>query len=271
MRDVIQLFLVLMMQTNPAPAPAPVVEDGPVIYKSAAGPIVLPNRCGELDLSQLGLTCSADEPCPTYLEIASVEDVGPTLVVAGNLHTQSATLHSIVMVSEDAGATWRESHVRLKASAVDQLQFIDFTNGWLAGHGSTVLPRDPFVLITNDGGRAWRKVELFSESRVGVVEDFAFESAKKGWLLVDNRGSGEAGKYELYETQTGGGVWELRSITDKIPAGAKVGTRKPSATARVRVEEKPGLLRVEVRDGNVWKRVSSFKLRVEDCKPDPAP
>lgn len=151
------------------------------------------------------------------------------------------------------------------------MQFIDFSTGWLIGQTSLGLPRDPFVLLTTDSGRTWRKVDLFAETRVGVIEYFAFQSAKRGWLLVDNKGSGEAGKYEFYETQTGGSSWELREISNRIPKAAAAGQRPPTTNARIRVDEKKGLLRIDVRAGNGWREVSTFKLKLEDCKPDPEP
>jgi hypothetical protein len=258
------LLFAFLQEPAPQTPPAP---EGPPVYQSAKGAILLPNHCAEVDLAALGLTCGEAEPCPTFLEISNVEAVNQVLVLAGNLHTQSNTLQSILLVSEDGGGTWRESHPRIKAGVLQDMQFIDFTNGWLMGHSSLSLPRDPFILITNDAGRSWRKTDLYAESRVGLVEDFAFQSAKRGWLLVDNRGSGEAGRYELFETQNGGGTWDLREIATKIPKTALPGQRTPTATSRVRADDKKGILRVEVRQNNTWKEISAFKLKVEDCKP----
>ncbi|WP_031498554.1 WD40/YVTN/BNR-like repeat-containing protein [Bryobacter aggregatus] len=236
----------------------------PTVYQNTEGSIRLPNRCAELDLAVLGLTCSESEPCPTYLEISSVESTGQLILIAGNLHTQSSTLQSILLLSDDGGSTWREAHPRLKASTLESMQFSDFSNGWAVGHVSLALPRDPFVLVTSDGGRSWRKVDLYADSRVGVIEDFAFQNAKRGWLLIDNKGSGEGGRYEFYESQTGGTSWELREIASKIP---KTTPHSPSNSARVKADEKKGLLRIEVRSGNTWREVSAFKLKLEDCKP----
>ena len=266
---VVALFVYLwLMAQAPAPQlPAVPVSETPPVYSSAAGPILLPNLCTELDMPTLGLTCSEADPCPTYLEFSNVELVGTVLLLAGNLHTTASTLQSILLISEDGGSTWREAHARLKASALESMQFIDFSTGWLTGQTSIGLPRDPFLLLTTDTGRTWRKVDLFAETRVGVIEDFAFQTAKRGWVLVDNRGSGEAGKYELYETQSGGTSWELREISGRIPKTAQPGQRTPTNTSRVRVDDKKGLLRIETRNGNAWREVSTFKIRLEDCKP----
>lgn len=267
-------FWLLAQVTAPVPAPVPAQQptvpapvEGPTIYASAAGPILLPNLCAEVDLAALGLTCSEGEPCPTYLELSSLEALGSVIVLAGNLHTSTTTLQTILLVSEDGGLNWREAHPRLKASALESMQFLDFSSGWLVGHTSLALPRDPFVLLTTDSGRSWRKIDLYAESRVGVVEDFAFQTAKRGWLLVDNKGSGEAGKYELYETQTGGSSWELREISNRIPKSALPGQRTAQNSGRIRIDDKKGVLRIEVRSGNSWRELSSFKLRLDDCKP----
>ncbi|MCX6614081.1 MAG: hypothetical protein NTW74_24965 [Acidobacteria bacterium] len=262
------VYLWLMAQAPVPQLPATPVPETPPVYTSSAGPILIPNLCAELDMPTLGLTCSEAEPCPTYLEFSSVESVGTVLLLAGNLHTTASTLQSILLISEDSGGSWREAHKRLKASALESMQFIDFSTGWLTGQTSIGLPRDPFLLLTTDAGRTWRKVDLFAETRVGVIEDFAFQTAKRGWVLVDNRGSGEAGKYELYETQSGGTSWELREISGRIPQTAQPGQRTPTNTSRVRVDDKKGLLRIETRNGNAWREVSTFKLRLEDCKPD---
>lgn len=245
--------------------------EGPIFYKSATGPISLPNKCSDLDLGAIGLTCSLDDPCATFLEISSLDRVGDAIIVAGNTHTSTNTLDSILLLSEDLGATWREAHPRLKTSTLESLQFLDFANGWLAGHSSLALPRDPFILLTTDGGRSWRKTDIFLESRVGVIEDFAFQTARNGWLLVDNRGSNDAGKYELYSTQTGGTSWELREISSRVPRTVTAQPRTHSSSARTRVDEKKGLLHVEIRAGNAWRSVATFRVRLDDCKPAPQP
>ncbi len=261
------VYFWLLAQVPAPQAPVPAPAEGPTIYSSAGGPILLPNLCGELDLASLGLTCSESEPCSTYLELSSLESLGSVIVLAGNIHTSTTTLQSILLVSEDGGANWREAHPRLKASGLESMQFLDFSTGWLVGHTSLALPRDPFILLTSDSGRSWRKVDLYAESRVGIIEDFAFQTAKRGWLLVDNKGSGEAGKYELYESQTGGSSWELREISSQIPKSALPGQRPAQSSGRIRIDDKKGILRIEVRSGNTWRELSSFKLRLDDCKP----
>jgi photosystem II stability/assembly factor-like uncharacterized protein len=264
------LILILMLgQAAPPPVQTPAAEAQPNVFPASPAGILLPNQCAEVDLAALGLTCSETEPCPSFLELSAVEALGSVLLAAGNVHTASTTLQSILLLSEDSGASWREAHPRIKAGALESMQFVDFATGWISGQASLGLPRDPFLLLTTDSGRTWRKVDIYAESRVGVIESFFFQTARKGWLLVDNRGSGEAGKYEFYETQTGGSSWELREISNRIPKAAQAEQRSAPAGARLRVDEKKGLYRVDIRAGNGWKEVSSFRLKLEDCKPNP--
>jgi hypothetical protein len=256
----------VLSQTPGAPA-APAIPEGPPVYVASKGPILLPNKCQEVDLDSLGLTCSEGDPCETFLEFSSAEQNNGVFVLTGNFHTSTATLQSVLLVSEDDGQSWREGHARLKGASLEGMQFIDFSNGWVAGHSSLALPRDPFFLLTNDGGRNWRKVDFYAESRVGLVEDFAFKTAKQGWALIDNKGSGEAGRYELFETSTGGSSWELRLLGNRVPKEAAPGQRISSQTMRTRGDAKKNVIILERRMGTAWSPVASFRLKIDDCKP----
>jgi hypothetical protein len=262
------LAIALLAQEPAAVVPA--TPAGPPVYEAAKGPILLPNLCAQVDLESLGLTCSDAEPCPTFLELGSSEVNNEVIVLAGNLHTSAVTIQSILLVSDDNGLNWREAHPRLPSVSLDGLQFFDFSNGWLSGHSSLSLPRDPFLLISSDGGRSWRKSSFHAESRVGIVEDFAFSTARRGWALIDNKGSGDAGRYELYETPNGGSSWELKEISTRVPkAVAALGQRAPSGTTRFKADSKKDLITLERRSGEQWRPVVSFRLKLEDCAPVP--
>jgi hypothetical protein len=75
----------------------------------------------------------------------------------------------------------------MRSSGLDQIQFFDFENGWISGANLQSAPRDPFLLITTDGGKSWRPRPIFEESRVASIERFWFESRKLGTLLIDAR------------------------------------------------------------------------------------
>ena len=67
----------------------------------------------------------------------------------------------------------REPHPRIRSSGLDQIQFVDFQNGWISGANLTGAPRDPFLLITTDGGKTWRERPIFEETRVAAIEGFS--------------------------------------------------------------------------------------------------
>ena len=90
-----------------------------------------------------------------------------------------ATLYSILLASEDGGKTWTEPHPRIRSSGLDQIQFVDFQNGWISGANLQGAPRDPFLLITTDGGKTWRDRPIFEESRVAAIERFWFDIARQ--------------------------------------------------------------------------------------------
>src|ERR1700683_58452 len=122
-------------------------------------------ECSAADTQAAGLGCSEEDPCLVYIELENVQAVGRKIFVTGNLHTTMATLDSILLASEDAGDTWTEPYPRTRSAGLDQIQFIDFQNGWISGANLQGAPRDPFLLITTDGGRTWRERPIFEEPR----------------------------------------------------------------------------------------------------------
>jgi hypothetical protein len=233
-------------------------------------PLQISPLCRPEDLSTLGLTCTADEPCTMYLELTAAELVGTRVLVTGNIHSSSATLESVLLTSDDGGRTWTEAHSRLPHSGLDQIQFFDFENGWISGHSLLALPRDPFFLITRDGGKTWHKRPVFSETRVGTVEAFWFDSKMTGMMNLDRLQSAENGmRYEQYESRTGGESWSLRQVAPQ----ATPLKRPPAANVlRLRAEGRTGVYRVEKRAGETWQTLASFAINAGQCKaPEPAP
>ncbi len=223
--------------------------------------------CSEDDLRSL--SCTTAEPCPVYLEIASLETVGARLFLAGNLHTETATLYSILLASDDRGATWTEPQSRIRSATLEQIQFIDFETGWIGGQVFGAVPRDPFFLLTTDGGKSWRRQPVFDESRPSTIEQFWFESRTSGSVAILRGATGEtsAGRHELYETMTGGGSWTLRQVTEKPVAirGARSALRQSGW--RVSAHASTKTLRVERLDGDTWRPQAAFPIQIGVCKP----
>src|SRR4051794_12039623 len=102
----------LWSQDQPALPPAPA---GPPVLQNTGKPIVVPFQCTEEDIRSAGLSCTEDDPCPVYLELAALESTGIRIFAAGNIHTSTATLYSILLGSEDNGLTWREVYERVRS------------------------------------------------------------------------------------------------------------------------------------------------------------
>lgn len=232
----------------------------------APPPAKIEFNCTAEDMQTAGLSCTEDEPCPVYLELSAVEAVNTRLVVAGNLHTASVTLYSILLTSDDGGKTWTEPAPRTRFASLDTIQFIDFENGWIGGEVLFPTPRDIFLLLTRDGGKTWRRTVLFEDGRTGSLSQFWFDSKTNGKLVVDRGRGVEGGRYELYESMTGGEGWEVRQATS-TPIRLKQGTARDTGW-RLRADAPSKTYRVENRQGAQWEVVASFPVQVGVCKPE---
>ena len=267
--------------TPPPPAPPnpakaePAKAEAPAILKLeyAGKPLVVEQpSCTDEEIQSLGLSCTREDPCPVYLELAAHEVAGNTIVLTGNTHTREATFGSILLLSEDLGRTWVEPHARIKNGVLDQAQFIDFQNGWVAGQIIQQLPRDPFLLITNDGGRSWRRRALYEDARVGSIEQFWFETKNNGGLIVDRTRAGDPrAKYEFYESQTGGTSWSLREVNSKPIQPKRAKLPAPNGDFRLRADAKLNAYRLERRQGAQWQTLASFALNLSPCMPPKPP
>ena len=121
-------------KVNEATKPEPPKAATAPVLTYVGQPLVLsPQQCTEEDIQAFGLTCTREDPCPVLLELAAHEVLGNTIVLTGNIHTREVTFASVLLVSDDLGKTWTEPQARIKSGVLDQVQFIDFQNGWVAG------------------------------------------------------------------------------------------------------------------------------------------
>lgn len=228
---------------------------------SAQTPFQLKYECSPADAEAFGLPCTEQRPCQVFLEISSVDSAGGKLFAVGNLHTEDITLYGVVLASEDRGATWAEPIARVRASALEQVEFFDAKTGWASGESVDPLSRNPFVLLTTDGGKTWRQKLMFDDTKYGTITQFHFTSASSGELLLD-ASRGNQTRQELYGSETGGESWELKESSTKP-------IHFPSAKStawRVRPDAPTKTLRVEHLNGRVWEPVASFAIHVADCQ-----
>jgi hypothetical protein len=250
-----------------APPETPAVP--PPLWKTRESPCGLPFQCIDDDIHFGGLSCTEEQPCPIYLELSAIESVGNQLFTAGNIHSDSATLYSIFLASADNGKTWREPFERVRGATFDRIRFIDFQHGWVTGEIVQPLDRDPFLLITGDGAKAWRKQPVFEDGRAGSIQQIWFDTPNTGSLVFDRGQSGDGPRYELYESATAGDNWMVREASDK-PIRIK---RMPAETTnpdwRVQPDVASKSNRLEKRQGTRWTPVASFAIEIGSCKPAP--
>jgi hypothetical protein len=237
------------------------------VLENTGKPMRVEVRCGEEDILHFGLTCTAQDTCPVYLELTAVGPLGSKIFLIGNLHTSSTTLASILLASDDAGKTWREPHERIRAAGLDQIQFLDYEYGWVGGQLLLAVPKDPFLLLTNDGGKTWRRRPVFGESRAGAIEQFWFSSRSNGLMWIDRTQSGEDGmRHELYETMTGGDSWMVRQVSDRPISVKRMQAGPGNPDWRLRPDAATKSYKVEKRQGEAWQTVASFLIAVGECQ-----
>ena len=230
-------------------------------------PMVVPFRCTDDDMAWAGMSCTAQEPCPVYFELSAAEPVGDKIFAAGNIHSDTVTLYSILLGSDDNGRTWREAHPRIRGSGLDHIQFTDFANGWVSGESLFPLPQDPFLLITADGGKTWHQQPLFSEPHSGSIQQFFFSSKSQGSLVVDQGEGSEAERYALYESPNAGESWLLKQMSKqpiRLPRA-----QEPAAGWRLETDRATKSFRLEHRQNERWTPAASFAITIGACKPAP--
>ena len=245
----------------------PLVQKTPeTVLRNTGKPLQVPFECAEEELQSVGLLCTEEEPCAIFLELSGVASAGKKLFVSGNLHAQSGTLASILLASDDNGATWREPVKRRRGSALEQVEFYDLEHGWTAGENQYPLPRDPFFLVTSDGGQTWRARPITEDGGSGALQRFWFDTATHGEMVVDAGKSAPGGRYLDYESETGGEGWMLRSISDRMPILKKAPPANTQTDLRLQVNSVGTAWMVERRNGEKWDTVASFLVDAASCK-----
>jgi len=229
-------------------------------------PIQVAYPCAEEDLQFAGMSCTDDEACAIYLELSSVVAEGKKILVAGNLHSSSATLGSVLLLSDDSGATWKEPAARIRGSALDQVQFYNPQTGWAAGETQYPLPRDPFFLLTTDGGASWRHSPLGEEGSAGAVQRFWFDSAQHGEAIVDAGKTSESGRYLSYESETGGESWTLTGKGNQLPKLRHAPPSVENPDWRISPSKDGKAFQIEQRAEGKWMPVASFLIEVAHCR-----
>jgi hypothetical protein len=263
------LCTVCAQEPPPKAEPAKTEPEAAPLLRYSGTPLLLPFQCTDDDMQWAGMSCSEEQPCPIYLELSGLDTIGNRIIVLGNIHTESATLYSVLLGSEDGGATWSEPYERMRGTGLDHIQFIDFQNGWISGETQVPVSRDPFFLITSDGGKSWRMRAVFGEGGGGAVREFRFQSAANGAMVIDRMQTADAERYELYESPNGGETWMIRRTSAR-----PITIRGPATDAgtegwRIRADARSKSFVIENRIGERWRMAASFLVNIGSCKPAP--
>jgi hypothetical protein len=245
--------------------PGVVFAQQPPVLRNSGEAIRLPFTCAEDELQSIGLLCTEDEPCSIFLELSAIASAGKKLFIAGNLHSTSATLSSVLLASDDGGSTWKEPSPRVRGASLDQLEFYDPDHGWAGGELQYPLPRDPFFLISTDGGATWRKRQVSEDGGSGAVQRFWFDSAQHGELIVDAGRSAPGGRYLDWESETGGESWMIRSATGESPKIKRAPPVFDNPDFRLHASANGQAYQVEKRLGEKWEPMASFLIDVASC------
>lgn len=214
------------------------------------------------------MDCSEERPCSVYLELSDVAMNGRKLFITGNLHSTAATIESVLLGSPDAGTTWKDAGTRISGAALDQVRFFDLQHGWAAGELQYPLPHDPFFLVSTDGGELWRRKPVVTGGGSGSVQTFSFDSAQHAELIIDLGKTAASGRYALYESETGGESWMIRSTTAALPKLKHPAV--PSDTWRLRTDAEGKFWRLEHSEGEKWELTAEFPVVAALCPSVPA-
>lgn len=173
-------------------------------------------------LERAALTLKA----PERQVLQAAAQAGASIVAVGE--------RGIVVLSDDAGQTWRQARSVPVSTTLTAVSFADARNGWAVGHGGV-------VLHTRDGGETWLKqadgallaqlalqsaqeamrlrpdsaaaLRAFNDAKVLLADgpdkpllDVHFQDARHGWVV---------GAYNLFfETMDGGASW--KSVSERL-------------------------------------------------------
>jgi hypothetical protein len=235
-----------------------------MFVENTGAPIRIKFECTQEDMEAAGLDCPPDQPCPVYLELNSVETAGAKMFIAGNLHTDTGTLYSILLESTDDAQSFAEPEGRMRSTTLDEVLFADLQNGWVSGWTVDPLPGDPFLFATHDGGKTWRKQFLFEEGKPGAIEQFYLDASGKGTVLVD---VGAGLRYQLHDTMDGGSNWTMRRESAAPIPFPRQASREQDRAWRIRTDPKTQTFILEhQQQDEKWRPAARFSITVGECR-----
>ena len=190
--------------------------------------------------------------------IVGAEELAPVPAARSSIATQATMLgaawagrravavgdHGVVLLSDDAGATWRQARSVPVSFLLTSVSFADAQHGWAVGHGGT-------IIATVDGGESWRL------QRIATAEDRPLFAVH----FIDSRQGVAVGLWSLVlVTSDGGQHWQERRLEPML--GAKkadlnlLGLFAGEQGALFATAERGQVLRSDDR-GTTWKYLAT--------------
>jgi hypothetical protein len=239
----------------------------PLALVYAGEPLQVRLDCDYDSLLKAGLVCNQDVPCDLLLELIGIGETKTSVFAIGNVHTQEATVSSLLLASHDGGKTWVEAAKRLAAASLETIQFADDEHGWVSGQDHDIDSSTyPFFYITQDGGKYWDRRNVWgnSEDRSGVIADYYFETPQHGFVVIE-RSSSSDDAYELHETRNGGRSWSPRQISGERPSIRRRLATPEKSEWRLSENRESDTYDIERRKGSSWEKAASFSIEVGTC------
>jgi hypothetical protein len=254
---------------RPEKPPEEPKEQGPVQLVYDGTPLKLPTNCRPENFLLAGEVCGEDTPCDLLLELVAVTNIYDRVLAIGNLHTNAATIASVLVRSDDAGKTWLEAAERVGAAGLEMIQMLDDQHGWIGGQQATQdHSHTPFLLITSDGGKNWVRRPIWSgdEDRNGAVLEIYFDDPQHGHLIID-RLTSDGDPYELYESLNGGLSWTIREISSEKPQIRRRLTPEPvTETWRLRESSESQGFEIQRLVSGEWSKAAEFAATIGSCR-----
>ncbi len=234
-----------------------------LMYKG--DPLIITLACTYDHLAQTEIACSIVTPCKLFLELTAIEAIGKSVFVVGNVRTISATVASIVLLSENGGINWHEPIDRYPGSTFEHVQFVNKTHGWVAGQQQFDSSSKPLLLSTHNAGKRWQRHSVSQDDEhTGTILDVHFDSKEHG-LMIINRGFSAVDPFALYESMNGGRSWLIRQITDRKPTLRNRRIVPSSPNWRIREDLHATNYRIEQCNTKSWDVKSRFAIDIGTC------
>jgi photosystem II stability/assembly factor-like uncharacterized protein len=190
----------------------------------------------------------------TFSLVTSSRPASPVAVI------QHRSAGSRLLVSTDAGRSWRDATPRALPGHIYDVFFVDARRGWLVAFDCAVARGALFG--TKDAGRTWTRLSRsprawYTNCAAGSGISLEFVDAVNGWAVevIAN-----APSKELRQTRDGGRTWRLVA-EDRLPSAGRVRFRTPEiGWQRAEVLGSPvsgGLFRTD-DGGRTWAREPSL-------------